>query len=268
MKQLNVTKIIIALITILLIIPFVSDSVLAQSRTTQKVYDEAGLLTKEEIANLEELAEEYGENHQTDFIIITSADADGKDVEIFMADRYDEMGFGYDKEAGNTVMFVIDMEERDFYLSSFHESEKYLGRERLDKIRDKVIPDMSNGDYYGAFETYLKTANRYMDFKPGVNPDNIFFKTWFQFVASLGLGAIIVFTMASHSRTKKTTTARTYRNEKTTKVLGKQDIYIRTSVSKTRKPQNNSGGGGGGSSGGGGGRTSGGSSYSGSRGSF
>lgn len=249
----------------LLISSFVIDGVFAASRTEQNIFDDANLLTAEEIQSLEEAAEEHGANRDTDFIILTTSDADGKDIKKYMQDTYDEEGFGYNKEHGNTAILAIDMMSREFYLAGFYEAEEYLDGRRLDQIRDKITPDLSNGNYYDAFLGFIETSDRYMGYRPGVNPDSIFFNTFFQIFLALALAGIVVFAMAYNSKTKITTTPRTYRDDNTSKVLNRQDLYIRTSTTKTRKPQNKSGGGGGSS---GGGMTGGGHSHSGSRGSF
>ena len=69
---------------------------------------------------------------------------------------------------------------RNVHLEGYYKAEKYLDAGRLTKIRDKITPDLSRGNYQEAFEKYIKTAHRYMGFEPDVNPDNILFNIWFQ----------------------------------------------------------------------------------------
>lgn len=266
MKKPIIPRMLIGIVLLFFILSSATHIAYADSRTKQKVYDNADLLTQEEIQKLEIAAEEHSQNRETDFIILTTLDADGKDIKKYMQDTYDEEGFGYDKEHGNTAILAIDMDSREFYLAGFYKAETYLDSDRLDQIRDKITPYLSRGDYYDAFYTFIETADKYMGYRPGVNPDSIFLKTSFQFLLSLALAGSIVFGMAYNSKTKITTTPRTYRDEQTSKVLKQHDVFIRKSVTKTRKPKNNSSSGGGG--GGGGGITSGGHSHSGSRGSF
>ncbi|MNC43714.1 hypothetical protein D3C75_925890 [compost metagenome] len=177
-------------------------------------------------------------------------------------DFYDSKAPGYDKPHGNTAILTMDMRNREVYLAGFYMGEEYLDDQRMDKIRAKITPYLSAGDYRKAFEVYLDTANRYMGFKPGVNPDNILFQLWFQLVVSLGLGAIVVGTMAYHSGGRVTVSRETYEDAASSGILDRQDQYLRTTVTRTKIPKN-TGGGGGGRGGGGGGH-----SHSGSRGSF
>lgn len=105
---------------------------------------------------------------------------------------------------------------------------------------------------------FMKAAYDDMEKKPWA--DSIFFKTWFQLLVSAVIAGIAVAIMKYNSGGKVTVSASTYMNGDTSGVIRKNDEYIRTTVTKQRKPSNNKSSGGG--------TTSGGHSHSGSRGSF
>ncbi|PKR85792.1 TPM domain-containing protein [Heyndrickxia camelliae] len=224
------------------------------------VYDEAHLLTDNEVAKLEALANEKGKDTNTAFLILTVNGIDGKGYIEYVENFYDENAPGYDKPHGNTAILFIDMKERDVYLAGFQKAEEYLDNNRLDLIQDKITPDLSNGKYFKAFSKYIELSHEYMGYKPGVNPENILFKWWFQLIVSIAVGAIIVTLMAYQSGGRVTVNARTYMDSNKSKVLNKRDVFIRQTVTKQRKPSNNN------KSGGGGGVTRGGYSHSGSSG--
>ncbi len=256
-------------IVLILILSF-SESILANPSSKQRVYDFANLLSSEEIKELEEISEKYSDKRETDFVILTTADTKGKDVVEFMQDFYDEEALGYDKPHGNTAILTLDMEHREVYLAAFYKGEEYLDDSRLDTIRYKIGSDLSDGEYYNAFERFIKLSYKYMGIKPGVNPESILFNLWFQIIVSLSIAGIIVGIMASNSGGRVTVNEGTYRDFNSSKVLQRRDNYLRTSVTKHKKPSNNNktGGGSFGGGGGGGGTTSGGHFHSGSRGSF
>ncbi|MBC8080153.1 MAG: TPM domain-containing protein, partial [Gorillibacterium sp.] len=156
------------------------------------VYDEAGLLSQEEYDRLNLMANEYGAKRETDIVIYTSNNTESMDVMKMTEDFYDEHAPGYDKSHGNAVILTMDMKNREVYLAGFYKAKEYLDDGRLDKIRTKITPYLTNGDYELAFEKYIKTAHKYMGFRPGANPDNIFFNGWFQLAVSLGIAGIIV----------------------------------------------------------------------------
>ncbi|MEF3310907.1 TPM domain-containing protein [Paenibacillus sp. GYB004] len=230
----------------------------------QLIYDEAGLLNPEQIGKLTELASVYGAERETDFLIVTSKNAENGDVKKMTQNFYDQHAPGYDKPHGNAAILMLDMRNREVYLAGFYKAKEYLDDGRLTKIRTKITPDLTSGDYELAFETFIKTAHHYMGYQPGVNPDNILFQFWFQLTVSLVLAGIIVGMMAYHSGGRITVTRQTYEDAGTSAILDKNDRYLHTTTTR-QKIEKKSGGSGGG---GGGGTTGGGHSHSGSRGSF
>ncbi|MCU9615335.1 TPM domain-containing protein [Caldibacillus lycopersici] len=228
--------------------------------STQHVYDYANLLTSTEVKQLENLAAELGAERETDFIILTTDNTDGKDVVQYMEDFYDDMAPGYDKPHGNTAILTVDMEHRDVYLAGFYKAKEYLDDSRLESIREKITPDLTEGNYYDAFASFMELSHDYMGYPPGVNPNNIFFQWWFQIGVSLIIAAGVVGMMLYNSGGKVTVNERTYLNSKASKINQQRDQYIRKTVTKHKRPSSNNGGGGG--------VTGGGHSHSGSRGSF
>lgn len=259
----------ILVICFLLLLSLISSKIVeATSSTKQRIYDFAGLLTSEEVNQLENLSEKYSRKRQTDFIILTTNDTKGKDIVPYMEDFYDEKALGYDKPHGNTAILTIDMKNRDVYLAGFYKGEEYLDDYRLDLVREKITPDLSQGNYYEAFYSFIKISYKYMGIRPGVNPDNLFFNLLFQIAVSLGLAGIVVSIMAYSTGGKVTVSDGTYRDYNNSKVIDKRDRYLNTTVSKTKIASNNSTGGKSGGTGGGGGVSRGGHSHSGSRGKF
>lgn len=226
------------------------------------IYDEAGLLSQAESDRLNEMASEYGAKRETDFIVYTTSNTGNADVKKMTEDFYDEHGPGYDKAYGNAVILTLDMRNRELYLAGFYKGEDYLDDERLDKIRDKISPYLTDGEYELAFQTYIEKAYKYMGYRPGVNPDNILFNIWFQLAVSFIIGAVVVGIMAYNSGGRVTVSSHTYEDASTSGVLDHRDLYLRTTTTKRKIERNNRSGGGGG------GVTGGGHSHSGSRGSF
>lgn len=235
------------------------------SEGKQLIFDKAGLLNQEEYKELTTLAKQYGAHRETDIIILTTNNEVNGDVMKMTEDFYDEYGPGYDKPHGNAVILTLDMKNREVYLAGFYKAKTYLDDERLDKIRSKITPDLTSGDYALAFQTYMQTVDKYMGYEPGVNPDNPLFNVWVQLGASCIIGGIIVAAMVIRSGGRITINRRTYEDANTSGILDRRDQYIRTTVTKQKIQRQESNGSGGG---GGGGTTSGGHSHSGSRGSF
>lgn len=238
----------------------------AHAAADKLILDHAGLLSDEQEAYLAARAAELGAERETDFMIITLNGTGGKDIVEYVGDFYDDTAPGYDRPHGNTAILTIDLAQRDVFLAGFGKAETYLDDGRLDQIRHKITPYLSAGDYAKAFEMFIELSHDYMGYRPGVNPENVLFKTWFQLVVAIGVAAIVVGLMAYRSGGRVTVNANTYLDKSRSRVVSHSDRFVNQTVSRT-KIQKQSGGGGGGF-GGGGGVTGGGRSFSGSRGKF
>lgn len=232
-----------------------------------KVFDAANLLSSQEKARLEKIADESSQIRETDFITLL-VDHGLNEFELmrYIEDMYDLNGFGFDKRHGNAAVMAIDLNSRTVYIAGFYKAESLLDNYRIELVLDDIEGYLATGDYSTAVEQYIKSAATYMKYKEGVPPDSIFLNSFFQLIIGLVIACAIVGAMVYRSGGRKTTTDRTYRDENSMRVLDKYDRYVRTTVTKVRKPSNNNNGGGG--SGGGGGRSSGGHSHSGGGRSF
>lgn len=262
----NKIKLFPLFINVFLLFFLVINAAMAAPKTKQRIYDFAGLLTPKEIMELEEISDKYSAKRDTDIVILTTDDTGGRDVVKYTEDFNDEKALGYDKPHGNCAILTIDMQHREVYVAGFYKGEKYLDDDRCSLVREKITPDLSSANYYEAFDSFIKTSYKYMGIRPGVNPNNIIFNRWFQIIASLAVTGIAISIMTYNSGGRITVNEGTYRDFSNSRVIERNDNYIRTSVTRIRKPSDdnhNSGG-----SGGGGGVSSGGHSHSGSRGSF
>ncbi|WP_420819710.1 TPM domain-containing protein [Paenibacillus faecis] len=252
----------LGLMVLWLMVPAAAQQAAASGDASRLIYDDARLLNQADYDELDAMAREYGAKHEIEIIILTTENPENRDVVQLTEDFYDAQGPGYDKAHGDTIMLTMDMRNRDIYLAGFYKGEEYFDDARLDRIREKMTPLLSAGEYRQAFETFIKTVDRYMNYKPGFNPDNILFNLWFQLGAALAIGGIAVGVMAYRSGGRVTVNGGTYEDSGNSGVLQREDRYIRTTVTKRKIEKSSS------SSGGGGGTTSGGHSHSGSRGSF
>ncbi|MHA6251494.1 TPM domain-containing protein [Oceanobacillus sp. CAU 1775] len=251
----------------LLVIMFIFITTAPVFADVQRIYDEANLLTDAEVQELEAQASAYFDEWQTDFIIITTNDTEGRMVTTYMQDFTDELAKEFNRSEDNMAVLTMDMQNREVYLAGFGIGKEYLDDARLDQIRNQITSDLSNGNYYDAFEHFFAKSDEYLNIRPGVNPESLFFNTFVQLGAALVLAFIVVFIMAFNSGGRVTVNARTYLDQQNTRIVSQHDRYLRKTVTRKKKPSNNSSGGGGGRMGGGG-ISSAGRSHSGSRGGF
>lgn len=261
-RPLAVITVLIALI-VTLFAPILPMSSASAAENKNLIFDEAGLLSEQDRNELNALANQYSAERQTDLIIYTTNNEEQKSDKLLTEEFYDNRAPGYDKSHGNTVILTLDMYHRKMYVAGFYKGEEYVDNSRAAKITAKIASELTDGNYRMAFEKFLNLSYEYLDLKPGVNPDNILFKTWFQVAASLAIGGGVVGVMMYRSGGRVTVNRSTYEDSSNSHVVDRQDRYIRTTVTKTKIEKSNNNGGGGG-----GGTTAGGHSHSGSSRSF
>ena len=281
----------------LLISPFTSNltTTIYAHPSMQKVYDFANLFTQEEIEKLEAISLEQGEVGKVDIVFITTNSLDDKTRKSYLEDFYDEHGFGYDKEYGDTALILLNMDpdDRGVEIQGYGMAEHYVHNDRIEHILDDIVPLLSDGDYFDAMEEFAHQVAYYMNQDKGVNTnpiygdetsgnyygeasydgpsdyygqENFLDSIIFRLIISLIIGTVAVIIMAYNSSGKTSTTSRTYLDHENSRVVAHHDLYVRTHTTRVRKPQQNTNSGG--RSSGGGGISSGGHSHSGGGRSF
>ena len=137
---------------------FSTMNVLAES---DYVYDYADLLTTEEEAELQNYAENFRGNWNMNFLVVTTNDAEGKSSMEYADDFYDARFPESSEEDG--MIYLIDMDNREIYLSTCGEAIRYLTDSRIDHILDEAYNCVADGDYYGTFVTFFDETDYYLN---------------------------------------------------------------------------------------------------------
>lgn len=137
----------------LLLIGNVVGTLAAQAR----VYDDAALFTADEAAQLEATIAGLRAEYEQDFVVVTTADAGGKTAQEYADDFYDNGGFGEGKNLDG-MLFLIDMDNREIYVSTSGITIRYLTDERIEEILDAAYGEVVDGNYYAAADRALTKA--------------------------------------------------------------------------------------------------------------
>lgn len=129
--------------------------VLADSPT---VTDEAGLFTAEEITELTNLAQEINQTIKGEIFITTQIN-NTQDPETF-SDNFlrDRVG-----NNNNGSVLLLDMSQREIYISTSGNMIDYLSDARIDQLLDAVFDGMSTGNYSQAARSYLTMTKEFID---------------------------------------------------------------------------------------------------------
>ncbi len=126
------------------------------------VYDEAGLFSEQECWVLEEKTSTLSANYGVDIMITTTSDTKGKPAQEYANDFFDsvQINAGMDKSG---VMLLIDMDNREVYISTYGSLIDIYTDARINTTLDRIMEEMSDGDYTGAAEVFLVNTETYLD---------------------------------------------------------------------------------------------------------
>lgn len=186
-------KNIVSWVSICLMLIFTAMPVLATEYqvedTSRKVYDYAELMSREENEKLEAYARELSEKYSADFIVVTITENNRISSQDFADRFFDDNYFGQtdggrEYGAGDGVVFLIDMQNREYALSTAGLLHKAMGGKEENKLLDAVASPMKSGNYYEACRMALSMSSS--DVKSYQNS-----KIWIPALASFVVASVI-----------------------------------------------------------------------------
>lgn len=118
------------------------------------IFDDAGILTEEEKAQLSLEIETLEQENQIHVLIATTEDTQGKEVVAYADDFFEE--HNGDGTSGSGLLLLIDMQHSELYIST--SGEKIIQTftdARLDSILDGIYAKAVDGDFYGGCQEFL-----------------------------------------------------------------------------------------------------------------
>lgn len=257
----------ICLILCLLLFPSLFLSACVR-QTEQYIIDNADLLSASEETSLGVKAQAIRQEYGMDAVILTVDSLDGKRPQDYAGDYYDYNGY-----AADGVLFLLSMEERDWYISTKGNAIYALTDYGIQQVGEGTLPYLKNGDYYGAFDAFLDALPTYFsaysdgapidgyadtsgDYYHGDQEDVVNYEGQprrVNILISIAFGAVIgaitVLIMRAAMNTKRPQrSAGSYLNDSSYHLRTNQDLFLYSNVTKTRIQQESSSSGGGGSS--------------------
>ena len=123
------------------------------------VTDEAGLLSDDEVVRLEEQIIAFVEKTGWNIGAVTIDDALGLSTAQYADSCYNEWA-GVDTDG---FLLLIDMENREIYISTSGIAIRYLYDTRIEDILDEGYYYISNGEYANCLEAMIRTAEHYYE---------------------------------------------------------------------------------------------------------
>lgn len=210
------------------------------------IVDDAGLLTSSQVQELNALAERISSEHRMDVVVLTVKSLGGKSAQAFADDYYDSHSYRYDG-----LILILAIQDREWHISTCGSAIDAFTDYGLEQIGKIIVPWFSSGDYYKGFYTFLNESQRYMNSYdqgkpidvPGRSLGSILFIS-----ALIGLvcAGVSVGVMCGNMNTKRRQyDAGEYVKDGSFSLPVRQDIFLYSNVTKTRRPESNSSGKGG-----------------------
>lgn len=121
---------------------------------SEKVYDFANLLTDSEEKDIYYQVQDFIMEHDMDLAVVT-IDSNNKGSQIEYADDfydYNDFGIGSSRDG---VLFLIDMQYRQIYMSTTGDAIQMYSDYRIDQIMNAIYQYMTDTDYFNGISNFI-----------------------------------------------------------------------------------------------------------------
>lgn len=227
------------------------------------IFDEAELLTDTQRLRLEDQAQKIAAKYDCNPYVLTVDSLDGATPREFAKSYYQEHTLGYG-DYRNGILFLVAMDSRDYVTVTYGRSPDDSGQYGvgilaftdygISKLEDDVVPKLSDGDYFAAFQTYLTDCETYLDYysqgtaydkgsrlpgAPLFSPVQILIIIFVPLLIAL---IVCLIFKAQMKTAKKAAGAGNYLVDGSFRLTDARDDYVRTTRTSHKIERDNSGG--------------------------
>ena len=130
-----------------------------------RMSDSAGVLTEDEDNELEDALEELSLRQSFDVTIATIESLESVDydsMEAYADDLYDFCQFGYGSDMDG-VLLLVSVGDRKWHISTCGYGITAFTDAGIQYLGQQMTPFMADGDYAGAFRTFVQWSDTYID---------------------------------------------------------------------------------------------------------
>lgn len=233
----------------LLFVVFSVYPVSASGNQPPRLVDQADLLSDSEETDLLAKLDEISERQQVDVAVVTRKSLNGKSAMEYADDFYDNKGYGFG-EGKDGILFLISMEERDWYISTRGFGITAVTDAGLEYMSEQFLEDLKEGEYASAFavfanlcDDYVTQARTGMPYDVDHLPKEPFAFVEY-FIMAFGTAFLISLIATGMMRSKlksvySQSAADSYVKDGSMKLTKEKDIFLYRHVDRREKPQNN-----------------------------
>ncbi len=213
------------------------------------IVDNADYLFQSELDELSEKLDKVRTKYDFEVSIYTERNLSSYSAQASADDIYDYNGYGAG-ENDNGIMLYICSGTREYHFTTHGTGEKYFNSNGLIYLESKVLPYLTEGDFYEAFDVYIETCDELLQMAENGTvynkKQNSSEFVAFVIVAALLIPLIIAFIMMRGKLKKMKSAvsdnlASNYIKPGSMKIDVARDMFLYSNITKTRKANSSSG---------------------------
>lgn len=228
----------------------------------KRVVDKADLFNETEVTLLENNIKDISGKYSMDIVIVTTDDVNGKSSRDYADDFFDYEGYGLGNDYSG-VLLLINMDDREVYISTSGKGEIYFTDDRIESILDNVYRYLSDEQYFDGAEEFLSNTEKYLN--EGIpsnqytvdengnivlSTEEVMKRIGIAILISLGISSVVCAVVVATYKKPAALPEETYVDKNSITFTKRSDRFISTHTTSRKIPKNN-----GGSSSGSGGRS-------------
>lgn len=237
------------ILTVLLLLSLASMAFAYSEGGMSLVTDAAGLLTEDENAALNELADELSAEYACEIVVVTVDSLDGWNVEEFTEAVYQQYGFGCGPDKDGVIL-LLSMEARDFDMAAYGYGNVAFTDYGKDALMDDVLPYLRENDWYGAFHEFIISCGSYLASARAGNPIDVYYEpippiTPAKVIIALVIGLIVALIVSAAQKSKMKSAVLQTRADRYMHGLNleqQEDNFLRKETHRVRRQSSSSGG--------------------------
>lgn len=201
--------------------------------------DEAELLTDGEEEELLSQLQKLSKKYDAHVAVVTVSEL-YDDIDDFVNDLYDDLDYGYGSDRSG-VLLLVCMDPWEFRIFSNGDAQDAIDGGVIDDISNEVQPQLSDGDYADAFETFAEQCEYYLEGHKNGFPFDVGQHLVIALIIGAVVGIIVVLIFKAQLKSVRSKDhADAYVRPGSMNITLARDIFLYRNVTRRPKPQNNS----------------------------
>lgn len=234
---------IIFLTSLLALSLFRTVTVQASDVKPSRLEDYADLLDSSAEMNVRNLLDKFSEELSFDIVIVTTDSTGGKSSQSYADDFFDYNGYGFG-ETYDGALLLINMEYREWHISTTGYGMRAITNSEVQEIGEELVEYLSYGDYEVAFQEFANQVEKEIKKERDsevLDLGEIIFRFVISIVIGMGLAFIPVFVMKKKlNNVKAQQEASEYMKRNQIRMTQQRDMFLYSTMSRRRKPQESS----------------------------